>query len=322
MASFTELKDRVRDRWMVFGSGRGFVRILAVLVVLIVVYYVGGALWVHTIDDNADFTPPQPIAGGSRSVDMAAALIEREVEVNGWTPNDPFFLPGSVLDNMPNFQLGMIYGMSRFGNALAEQLARSRGTSAVDPDVDRAAGLLRYPGDVWVFNFGTSLAPTATSESQYKAAVRALRAYNQRVADGSATFERRADNLIDTLERFNNDLGSASAIIDEHLRQHAGFPISFSADDIFYQTKGRLYVYYMLLKALGEDFQQILEERNLVAVWNQMLESAREAAEQQPWVVLNGGPSSQLVPSHLASQGFLLLRLRTQLREVQQVLLK
>jgi hypothetical protein len=322
MASFTEMKDRVRDRLTVFGSGRSVVRILAALVLLIVIYYVGGALWVHTIDDDTDFTPPQPIAGGSRSVDMAAALIEREVEDNGWTPNDPFFLPGSVLDNMPNFQLGMIYGMSRFGNALAEQLARSRGTSAVDPDVDRAAGLLRYPGDVWVFNFGTSLAPTATSESQYKAAVRALRAYNQRVADGSATFERRADNLIDTLERFNNDLGSASAIIDEHLRQHSGFPISFSADDIFYQTKGRLYAYYMLLKTLGQDFEQVLEERNLKGVWNQMLESAREAAEQQPWVVLNGGPSSQFVPSHLASQGFLLLRLRTQLREVQQVLLK
>ena len=42
----------------------------------------------------------------------------------------------------------------------------------------------------------------------------------------------------------------------------------------------------------------------------------------QPWVVLNGGPSSQFVPSHLASQGFLLLRLRTQLREAADVLQK
>lgn len=322
MASFTETKDRVRDRLTVMGSGRSFIRILAAIVLLVLLYYVGGALWVHKIDDDTSFVPPNPIAGGSHAVDMAAALIEREVEINRWTPNDPFFLPGSMLDNMPNFQLGMVYALSRFGNALAEQLARSRGTSAVDPDVDRAAGLLRYPGDVWVFNPGTSLAPTATSESQYKAAFRALRAYNQRVADGTATFERRADNLIDTIERFNNDLGSASAIIDDHLRQHAGFPISFSADDIFYQTKGRLYVYYMLLKSLGQDFEQVLAERNLQTVWSQMLEGAREAAEQQPWVVLNGGPSSQFVPSHLAGQGFLLLRLRTQLREVQQVLLK
>ena len=104
-------------------------------------------------------------------------------------------------------------------------------------------------------------------------------------------------------------------MIDQHLRGHAGFPISFSADDIFYQTKGRLYAYYLLLKGLGQDFEKVLDERNLVLVWTQMLESAREAAVQQPWVVLNGGPSSSC-PATWPARGFLLLRLRTQLREV------
>lgn len=322
MASLTETKDRVVDKFKVMGSGRMFFRVLGILVLLVVLYFLVGAVWIHTIDDDTSFVPPNPIAGGSRAVDMAAALVEREVDTHRWTANDPFFLPGSLLDNMPNFQMGIVYAVSRFGTALTEQLARSRGTSAVDPDADRAAGLLRYPGNVWMFNFSASLAPTATSESQYRAAVKALRAYNQRVANGTATFDVRADNLIDTLERFINDLGSSSAIIDDHLRDRSGFPISFSADDIFYQTKGRLYAYYMLLSALGQDFRQVLVERNMDAVWNQVLDSGRQAAEQQPWVVLNGGTSSQFVPSHLASQGFLLLRLRTQLRESAQVLVK
>ena len=320
MGTLTEFKDRVSDRLAVLGSGRLVVRVLAGIVLLIVLYYVIGAIWVHKIDDNPDFLPPHVTKGGSRAVDMAAALVEREVDHNGWTPNDPFFFPSAILDNMPNYQLGVLYGVSRFGNALAEQLARSRGTSAIDPYVDRAAGLLRYPGRVWLFDLSTSMAPTASSESQYRAAVRALLTYNQRVADGTATFDRRADNLGDTLERFVNDLGSASAIIDDHLRQHAGFPISLTADDIFYQTKGRLYAYFMILKALGEDFKQLLADRNMGTVWAQMLQSAEEAALQQPWVVLNGGTSSQFVPSHLASQGFLLMRLRTQMREVEAVL--
>lgn len=321
MASLTEMKDQVSDRVALFGSARTWLRVILGLLLLVVLYYVIGAFWVHKIDDNPDFTPPSPIEGGSHAVDMAAALLQRELN-NGWTANDPFFLPGSILDNMPNFQMGMVYGLSRFGNALAEQLARTRGTSSVDPDADRAAGLLRYPGNVWVFNPSTSLAPTATSESQYRAAVRALIAYNERVAAGTADFDIRADNLIDTIERFANDLGSMSAVIDTHLKERSGFPISFSADDIFYQTKGRLYVYYMLLKALGQDFKQVLSERNLGEIWDKMLESAREAAVQQPWVVLNGGVNSQFVPSHLASQGFLLLRLRTQMREVSIVLVK
>lgn len=322
MARLVDIRDRVSDRIALLGSGRMFVRILAGLFLLVVLYYVIGAFWVHTIDNDPDFAATDVPQGGSQAVAVAAALIEREVDHHQWTANDPFFLPGSMLDNMPNFQQGIIYALSRFGNALTEQLARSRGTSAVDPDADRAAGLLRYPGDIWLFNPDTSLGPTASAESQYRAAFRALRAYNQRVAEGTATFERRSDNLIDTLQRFINDLGSASGMIDDHLRNNAGLPISFSADDIFYQTKGRLYAYYLLLKALGQDFEPMLNERNLGTVWTRMLESAREAAVMRPWVVLNGGPSSQFVPSHLASQGFLLLRLRAQLREVADVLQK
>jgi hypothetical protein len=52
------------------------------------------------------------------------------------------------------------------------------------------------------------------------------------------------------------------------------------------------------------------------------VESFREAAALQPWVVVNGAPDSQFMPSHLASQGFYLLRARTQVREVSNILLK
>jgi hypothetical protein len=42
----------------------------------------------------------------------------------------------------------------------------------------------------------------------------------------------------------------------------------------------------------------------------------------QPWVVVNGSPQSQVLPSHLAAQGFFLLRARVQLREITNILLK
>lgn len=301
---------------------RWWPRLAIGLVVLLLVYYLGGAWWIHKIDDDPTFDPPEPVAGASHAVDMAAALINREVNVHGWPANDPFFMPGSILDNMPNYQNGMIYALSRFAIELSDQLGRSRGSSSIDPDLDRAAGLLKYPGDIWIFDLSRSLAPTASSESQYREARRALLAFNQRLAAQQATFDIRADNLIETLERFNSDLGSMSGTIDEHLRENSGWLLNFQVDDIFYQTKGRLYGYYMIIKALGQDFAPVIKERNLEGVWDQMLENAREAATQQPWVVLNGSPSSQFIPSHLATQGFLLLRLRTQLREITSVLQK
>jgi hypothetical protein len=293
-----------------------------VLVVLLLVYYLGGMAWLHRVDDDPDFAiETSAPEGGSRSVAVAADLIDREINTHRWVANDPFFMPGAMLDNMPNYQQGIIAALSRFAIELTDQIARTRGSSQMDPDLNNAAGLLRYPGNVWIFNPSTSLAPTASSESQYRQAMIALRDYNQRLAQGNAVFEARADNLLATLDRIAGDLGSASAALDQRIAQ-AGFGFDFEADDLFYANKGRLYAYYLLLRELGTDYAKVIQERDLTASWNQMLDSFRVAATLQPWFIVNGAPDSQLLPSHLAAQGFFLLRARTQLREITNILLK
>ncbi|MGH6915999.1 MAG: DUF2333 family protein, partial [Geminicoccales bacterium] len=145
--------------------------------------------------------------------------------------------------------------------------------------------------------------------------------YNERLARDAATFETRADNLRATLDRFAADLGSSSAALDQQVSR-AGLLPDFQADNLFYHTKGRLYAYYLLLRELQVDFADVIRDRDLTSAWAQMLDSFREAATLQPWVVVNGDPASQLLPSHLASQGFFLLRARTQLREIDDILLK
>jgi hypothetical protein len=296
--------------------------ILLVIVGLLALYFLGGMLWLHRIDDDIDFglesSAPE---GGSQAVAIAADLIDREINTHRWVANDPFFMPGSLLDNMPNFQQGIVAALSRFGLELADQIARTRGSSQIDRDLDLASGLLKYPGTIWIFDFRTSFAPTASSESQYRRAMTALRDYNQRLAAGQAVFEIRSDNLLATFERIAADLGSSSAALDQHL-EAGGFWPDFSADDLFYHNKGRLYAYFLLLRGLEADFARVIDERDLDGPWRQMLASFRAAAKLQPWVVINGAPDSQLLPSHLASQGFFLLRARTQLREITNILLK
>jgi hypothetical protein len=292
------------------------------LVGLLVVYYLGGMLWLHEIDDNPEFALESSVPeGSSRAVAVAADLIDREINTHRWVANDPFFMPGSLLDNMPEYQQGIVTAISRFSLELADQIARTRGSSQVDPDLDRAAGLLRYPGNIWIFDFRTSWAPTASSEQQYRQAMAALRSYNERLSQGQAVFETRADNLLGTLDRIAADIGSSSAALDQQVRA-AGLWPDFTADNLFYATKGRLYAYYLLMRALQVDFANVIRERQLGSVWTQTVESFREAANLQPWVVVNGAPDSQVMPSHLASQGFFLLRARTQLREITNILLK
>ncbi|UKV14450.1 DUF2333 family protein [Thalassospiraceae bacterium SW-3-3] len=300
----------------VFGSRKFWLRGLAVIVLVAVVYYPVGMAVVHKIDDNPDFTGNYQ--GGSHSVSTASALIDREINQNRWTANDPFFLPSAALDNMPNFQTGIVYALSRFAIELSDQIGRTRGSSQVDPDLDDAAGLLKFRGDKWVFDPSISLLPGVTSEQQYRQAISALDRYNQRLADGQAVFERRADNLQETLNRFANDLGSASALIDDKVEDPSLF--DRTADDVFYATKGRLYAYSLILRDLGTDFEQVINERQVAPAWAEMIGSLQAAAALDPLVVVNGSADGIIFPNHLAGLGFYLLRARTQMREISSIL--
>jgi hypothetical protein len=337
---FSDFGDRMRHKWMYRRSSlpglktpkpdwqkmktSGWLRkSLAIFAVLLVLYYIGGAFLIHDIEDDVDFRPPAEdmTDGGSKAVAMMAALIQREVNDKRWTANDPFFIPSALLDNMPNYQTGVMSALARFSFELTDQLGRLRGSSQADADLSKVSGLLQYPAETWIWDPAVSLWPRASAESQYRDARRALLSYNRRLAAGEAVFDRRSDNLLSTLDRIASDIGSSSSALDTAVDDPALF-IDFGADDTFYNVKGQLYAYYLILSALREDFAPVIEERGLDQPWAEMLTSFRKAALLDPWVVTNGAPDGVIVPNHLAAQGFYLLRARTQLREITNILLK
>ncbi len=305
-------------------TGRTKLVIGLVILALLLVFYPIGMLVNHKINDDVDFSLAEEALtpGGSRAVAMSIALIEREVEETGWVANKPFPFPSSLLDNMPNFQIGLMYAMSRFSIEMTDELGRSRGSSQVDPDLDKASGLLKYDGTIWIWEPSTSLLPTASADRQYIAGKNALVSYNRRLAQGQAVFDRRADNLIAFLDRVGADLGSSSASLDLRANASSAGWFDLAADDVFYATKGRLYGYYMILRELGIDYQDTINEKRVGVVWQKMLDNLRTAAEMDPLIISNGYNDGLFMPSHLAVQGFYLLRARTQLKEVANILLK
>ncbi len=295
-----------------------------VLILLVLVYYVFGMIWLHRIDDDIEFGQPSSAPeGASVTVAVAADLIEREAVDNRWLSNDPFFMPGYLLDNAPNFQQGILTALFRFTSELRDEIARTRGSSSEDPDAKEAAGFLSYSPFVWIYNPDVSWwTPTAPSEKQYEQGMIALRRYNDRVTNGEARFEARPDNLQTLIDRVTSDIGGVSASISRHVDENATNLLDFQADNLFYANKGRLYAYYLLMRAMREDFAGVIAERSLGNAWRQTLKSLEQAATMQPWVVTNGSPDGQFRPSHLAAQGFYLLRARTQLKEISNILLK
>ena len=293
-----------------------------IVVILLVIYFPIGALFVENIDDDPQFGPQNVTAGESRAVALAADLVTREVDVHTWAPMQPFFLPAGILDNMPNFQRGIMAALGRFTTEMMDQVGRTRGSSQVDRDLEQARGFLNEQPNVWIWQPSVSLMPSATSAQKYRAGRDKLIAYNKRLAAGQAVFERRSDNLQALVDRIANDIGSDSAVADRHIIEQAGNLFDLQCDDIFYFNKGRLYADYLLLRELGSDFQNVIRDRDLTNPWNQMVDTFRVAAELDPWIVWNGYPDGLLIPNHLAAQGFYLLRARTQLREISGILQK
>jgi len=302
------------------GARRG-VRLTLVAANVLGLVVLVGMLSTYKINDDLTFEAPRVTEGGLKSVDMAAALVLREVEDTAWVPNDPAFLPGAWLRNMKAFQEGLIYSQGRFANELADTLGRSLSATAVDPDLDRAAGLLRFPATVWRFDFEKSWAPTITSEAQYSAAARALYSYNERLANGRAVFDPRPDNLATTLERIEADISSKANNLIAHVeRQANGLSTGETANSVFFATKGRLYGYLMVLSALGEDFADVIDQAGARLVWDQMISSLEKAAVIHPVFLTDSPPGHMIWPSHTCELGVFTLRVQTQLRDVLSVL--
>ena len=192
------------------------------LLVVLILYYPLGAMIVQSIDDDPQFQPRSVAPGESRAVATAADLVTREVDINTWTPMMPFFTPAGILDNMPNFQRGIMAALGRFSTELMDQLGRTRGSSQTDRDLEQARGFLNEQPNVWIWQPTVSIWPSATSAQKYRAGRDKLMAYNKRLASGQAVFERRADNLQALIDRIANDHGSDSAAIDQHIIEQAG----------------------------------------------------------------------------------------------------
>ncbi|MBL1431126.1 DUF2333 family protein [Oceanicaulis sp. AH-315-P02] len=280
------------------------------------------ALLSSQINDQADINITT-MAGGSHSVAITIAVMDREINKTGWVANAPIFVPAAMLNNMPNFQIGLVKAFGRFSFELEDQIGRERGSSAADPDLQIARARLQYEPTVWIFKPGT-LWPTAPAEGQYRDAIAALNRYNARLAAGNATFDARPDNLMAVLNRIALDIGAMSAELDNQIdNRHKTFGLlDFKADKIFYRVKGGSYAYLMILQGIQKDFKTVIDDRQVTDLYQEMLNELRRAAVMRPLVVNNGTLSGQAFPNHLANQGFHLLRARTKMREITDILRK
>lgn len=329
LARLSQRMPRIRLRLPAPG-GRGLRFAALFFVAAVLGYYLIGMALIHKIDDDPNFNADAKPAGLA-SVDMTAALIQREVRVNGWVPNDPWFLPGAFLDNMRNFQMGLAESLRRYVTVMREKIGRQRGSSRIDADLEVANNRMLSDSTQWIFDWPNRWLPLTPAESAFAEVRERLLRYNTELAAGRAVADPRVDNLMELLDRVASDLGDATGQIDGKIglkpvqeAQKEGEanqvalldPKTSQTDDLFYYNKGLLYGNYMILKAARQDFAKVIDGRDAASLYANMLVTMQEAATLQPLVVLNGAPDSDFMPNHLATQGFYILRARVQMREL------
>lgn len=238
----------------------------------------------------------------STLIETAETLLNKP---GGYLSND-IAPPGVLLDNIPNWEFGVLVQIRDLARALRNNMSRSQSQSTADPDLEIAEPQFNFDSESWLFP------PT---ESEYSEGIEALERYLHRLANPSqrpAQFFARADNLNDWLRLVEVRLGSLSQRLSASVGQIrvntdlAGDPNATQStatpdvvmvktpwleiDDVFYEARGSAWALIHFLKAVEIDFDQVLAKKNAAVSLRQIIRELE--GTQQPIrspIILNGG---------------------------------
>jgi len=235
------------------------------------------------------------------AIRIAETLLEKP---GGYLTND-LTPPGVYLDNIPNWEFGVLTELRDLARSLRNEFSRSQTQSVEDKDLQVAEPKFNYDSDSWIL---------PSTESEYRAGIEALYHYLNRLADDKAydgQFFTRADNLSAYLQvvekrlgslahrlaagvgqaRFNTDLAG-----DPNARQSTPTPSEsqfktpwLKIDDVFFEARGYTWALVHTLKALEVDFGDVLANKNAVVSVKQIIREL-ENTQSFIWspVILNG----------------------------------
>lgn len=270
-------------RWLKISGG---VLLVVLLVLVLLGIYWSRApknFWVNEfVEDN------RHVVGYSTTdtlIRVANTLVDKP---GGYLLNDRM-PPGLWLDNMPNFEKGVLTQVKDLSRVIRNDYSRSQSQSKEDPDALLASEKFFSERDSWLFP------PT---ERRFREGIDGLVSYRDRligVKKGApeAQFYARADNLREWLAEIEKRLGSltrrlgdsvAKTRINENL---AGDPVAESAhdepdkmyvqtswfeiDDIFFEARGSAWALLHFLRAAQFDFAQVLGDKNAEASVRQVI---------------------------------------------------
>jgi hypothetical protein len=283
---------------------------IAVVAVLAVVILAVGWWW----NEEPDLVNLEPMVSeqssgaeitGVRTTLALVMVSETLLDKRGGYLSNDRFPPGVWMDNIPNWEYGVLVQVRDLSKALRERFSRSQSQSTEDPDLALAEPRFNFDNDSWIL---------PDTESEYRAGIKRTRAYLDRLSDEdeyNAQFYARADNLRFWLATVENRLGSLSQRLSASVgqkrlntnlagetggEQSTPTPDEVEVktpwtelDDVFYEARGTTWALIHFLRAMEQDFGSVLEKKNAKVSLQQIIRELE--ATQEPLmspIILNG----------------------------------
>jgi hypothetical protein len=265
-------------------------------------------------------------------------VVETLLEKPGGYLSNDVTPPSIFLDNMPNWEFGVLTQLRDQARALRNDLSRSQTQSLEDVDLATADPQFHFDSESWMFP------PT---EREYRHGLAALQRYLDRLSrvdERDAQFYARADNLRDWLALVEKRLGSLSQRLsssvgtrrintdlagDAEAQQSTPAPQEMEIktawleiDDVFYEARGATWALIHFLRAAEIDFGEVLEKKNARISMRQIIREL-ESTQQTLWspMVLNGSGfglfanHSLVMASYISRANAAIIDLRNLLRQ-------
>lgn len=78
------------------------------------------------------------------------------------------------------------------------------------------------------------------------------------------------------LQRMSKDLWLSNEKLEAHIREHSSDWVDNRSDDLFYYQQGKIYGYYLLMKALSYDYKDIILANDIYQPWTQMVKALKK----------------------------------------------
>ncbi len=263
---------------------------------------------------------PKGVVTTSTLIALTETLLDKS---GGYVTND-YLPPGIWLDNMPNWELGVILQVRETTQILRASLSQSNLNHDLDVDLQKAEVRFNFSPNSWSF---------PATESQYRAGIEHLQRYNARLlqpGNTSAQFHVDARHLNDYLAGVEQRL----KILSQRLTASVGQSLNADAqakfvktqdakkivsalytktpwmqiDDIFYEARGSSWALIAVLQAIKIDFKDVLQTKNAQTHFGQIIRELEPTQQAVFSPMILNGEGFGFVANHSLSMASYLAR--------------